>query len=125
MAAGRSARPGEPKPEAAANRLGLVVSDLSEEKRRELQLPGGVGGGRGARRSRAPTSGAGDVILAVTAKGATTEVKTRAVQRAAGEIDKAPRSRCWSAAAKQTLRTIRGDDGRAAEIRRGEASICR
>ena len=66
-----------PKPaEQAANRLGLVVSELSEDKKRELKLPGGlliedVRGGT-ARADLHP----GDIILALISKGATTEVKS-------------------------------------------------
>ena len=66
-----------PKPaEQAANRLGLVVSELSEDKKRELKLPGGlliedVRGGT-ARADLRP----GDIILALISKGATTEVKS-------------------------------------------------
>ncbi len=64
---------GQEKPALAANRLGLVVSDLSPDKRRELALKGGVlidevrGEPRGDIRS-------GDVILSLTAKGVTTDL---------------------------------------------------
>jgi len=64
---------GQERPAVAANRLGLVVSDLSQEKRRELGVKGGVlvdevrGEPRGDVRE-------GDVILSLTAKGATTEL---------------------------------------------------
>jgi len=72
--AGRSEpRKGGDRPALAANRLGLVMSDLTPEKRRELKVPGGVmveevrGTPRGDVRQ-------GDVILALTAKGVTTEL---------------------------------------------------
>ncbi|MCC6610082.1 MAG: DegQ family serine endoprotease [Burkholderiales bacterium] len=64
---------GRDRPALAANRLGLVVSDLPPEKRRELKVQGGVvvdevrGTPRGDVRQ-------GDVIVALTAKGVTTEV---------------------------------------------------
>ena len=66
---------GQEKPSVAANRLGLVVSDLTEEKRSELGLKGGVivdevrGEPRGDIRP-------GDVILSLTAKGVTTDLKS-------------------------------------------------
>ena len=70
--AGRSVKPTE----QAANRLGLVVSELSAEQRRDLKLTSGlliedVRGGT----SRADLR-PGDVILALISKGATTEIKT-------------------------------------------------
>jgi len=61
------------KPAVAANRLGLVVADLPQEKRGELGVKSGVvveevrGEPRGDIRP-------GDVILSLTAKGATTEL---------------------------------------------------
>jgi serine protease Do len=72
--AGVPAPKGPEKPVMAANRLGLVVSDLPPDKRRELNLKGGVlvdevrGEPRGDVRP-------GDVILALTAKGVTTDLK--------------------------------------------------
>ncbi len=72
--ASRSQRGG--KSELAANRLGLVVSELSAEQRRELKMDGGLliedVRGSGARADLRP----GDVIIAVISKGSTTEVKT-------------------------------------------------
>ena len=73
--AGVPAPKGPEKPVIAANRLGLVVSDLPQEKRRELDVKGGVvvdevrGEPRGDVRP-------GDVIVAVTAKGVTTDLKS-------------------------------------------------
>jgi serine protease Do len=58
----------------AANRLGLVASDLTAEQKRDSKLAGGViveeirGQPRGDIR-------AGDIITALTAKGQTTEVR--------------------------------------------------
>lgn len=70
--AGKNAKPTE----QAANRLGLVVSELSAEQKRDLKLSSGlliedVRGGT-ARADLRP----GDVILALISKGATTEIKT-------------------------------------------------
>jgi serine protease Do len=75
VAAGRSGRPGEKKPEVAANRLGLVVSDLGEDKRRDLRLPGGAVVDEVRNQPRGDVR-AGDVIVAVTAKGSTTDIKS-------------------------------------------------
>jgi serine protease Do len=75
VAASRGARPGEKKPELAANRLGLVVSDLAEDKRRELRLQGGVLVDEVRGQPRADIR-AGDVIVAFSAKGNTTELKS-------------------------------------------------
>jgi serine protease Do len=75
VASSRTARPGERKPAVAANRLGLVVSDLAEEKRRELRVQGGVLVDEVREQPRADIR-AGDVIVALTAKGATTELKS-------------------------------------------------
>jgi serine protease Do len=69
---GRGSKPSE----QAANRLGLVVSELAPEQKRELKIGSGllvedvVGG-----TSRADLR-PGDIILAVISKGATTEVKS-------------------------------------------------
>ncbi len=93
----------EPKPALAANRLGLVVSDLSEEKRKEGRVTSGVvvDEVRGAPRADIRV---GDVIVAVTAKGSTTELKTaQQFNKLLGEID------------KSTTLTLR--------IRRGEANV--
>lgn len=71
----RSSRNAKPA-EQAANRLGLVVSELTAEQKRDLKVASGLlieevraGGGRSDLRP-------GDIILAVISKGATTEVKT-------------------------------------------------
>lgn len=62
--------------EQAANRLGLVVSELSAEQKRELKLAGGlfIEDVRGST-SRADLR-PGDIILALISKGATTEIKS-------------------------------------------------
>ncbi len=62
--------------EQPANRLGLVVSELSADQKRELKMSFGLliedVRGTGARSDLRP----GDIIIAVISKGATTEVKT-------------------------------------------------
>ncbi len=75
VAAGRGTRPGDKKAEVAANRLGLVVSDLGEDKRRDLRLPGGAVVDEVRSQPRGDVR-QGDVIVAVSAKGSTTEIKS-------------------------------------------------
>jgi serine protease Do len=62
--------------EQAANRLGLVVSELTPEQKRELKMNSGLlideVRGSGARADLRQ----GDIVIAVIAKGATTEVRT-------------------------------------------------
>jgi serine protease Do len=66
---------GSEKPALAANRLGLVLSELNDEKKRSLKLPGGavIDEVRGAPQADVQ---AGDIVLALTAKGQTTEIKS-------------------------------------------------
>jgi serine protease Do len=66
----------KPKPEVAANRLGIVVSDLSAEQKKEFKIASGVlvdevrsEGGRSDLQQ-------GDVILAVISKGVTNDIKS-------------------------------------------------
>jgi serine protease Do len=75
VASARGTKPGAPKAEIAANRLGLVVSDLGEDKRRDMRLPGGVVVDEVRTAPRADIR-PGDVIVALTARGATTELKS-------------------------------------------------
>ena len=69
---GRGAKP----PEQQANRLGLVVSELSAEQKRDLKMSSGLlvedVRGAGSRTDLRP----GDIIIALISKGATTEIKT-------------------------------------------------
>ena len=62
--------------EQAANRLGLVVSELTAEQKRELKMNSGLLiediRGQGARSDLRT----GDIVIALIAKGATSEVKT-------------------------------------------------
>ena len=75
--------------EAAANRLGLVLSELSDDQRKELKIAGGVvvaevrGQPRGDIRK-------GDIILALIHKGVNTEAKSPAqFNKALNAIEKA------------------------------------
>ena len=69
---GRGAKP----PEQQANRLGLAVSELSAEQKRDLKMSSGLlvedVRGAGSRTDLRP----GDIIIALISKGATTEIKT-------------------------------------------------
>jgi len=69
---GRGAKPSE----QPANRLGLVVSELSAEQKRDLKMSSGLliedVRGTGSRADLRP----GDVIIALISKGATTEIRT-------------------------------------------------
>ena len=73
--ANRQSRGGK-TPEQAANRLGLVVSELTPDQKRELKMASGLvideAKGVGARADLRQ----GDIIIAVISKGATTEVKS-------------------------------------------------
>jgi serine protease Do len=74
-AEGRAARKGK-SAEPQANRLGLVVSELTAEQKRELKVSSGLlvedVRGTAARSDLRP----GDVVLAIINKGANTEVRT-------------------------------------------------
>lgn len=75
QASARQSRSTKPS-EQAANRLGLVVSELTAEQKRELKMNSGLVveevRGSGSRADLRP----GDIIIAVISKGATTEVKS-------------------------------------------------
>ena len=75
LAGGKPSKSAKPA-EQAPNRLGLVVSELTAEQKRELKMSSGLlvedVRGIGARSDLR----AGDVIIAVISKGATTEVKS-------------------------------------------------
>lgn len=74
-AANRQGRTPKP-PEQQANRLGLVVSELNAEQKRDLKMSSGLliedVRGAGSRTDLRP----GDIIIALISKGATTEIKT-------------------------------------------------
>jgi serine protease Do len=85
--AGRESKRAKPV-EAVANRLGLVLTDLSEDQRKELKIESGVlvdevrGQPRGDLRK-------GDIILALIHKGTNTEAKSVAqFNRTLNAIDK-------------------------------------
>ncbi len=59
-----------------ANRLGLVVNDLSAEQRRDLKLNGGGVVVEDVRQSVRADLRPGDVITAITSRGQTTELKS-------------------------------------------------
>lgn len=71
----RSARAAKP-PEQVANRLGLVLSEPTVEQKRELKIAAGLlvddARGSGARADLR----AGDIIIALISKGATTEIRS-------------------------------------------------
>lgn len=74
----RSAQRGERRSQekpAAANRLGLVLRDLGEERKRATGLPGGalIEEVRGTARADVQP---GDIVVALTAKGQSTEIKS-------------------------------------------------
>jgi len=75
VASSRPSRGGKPA-EQQANRLGLVVSELTAEQKRDLKMSSGllIQDVRGAN-ARADLR-AGDIIIALISKGATTEVTT-------------------------------------------------
>jgi serine protease Do len=80
----KSAKPAE----AAANRLGLVLSELSDEQRKELKTASGVVVDEVRGQPRADLR-KGDIILALIHKGNTTEAKSVAqFNKALSAIDK-------------------------------------
>lgn len=101
VAANKNGGKGKGAGDREANRLGLVVSELTADQRRELKINGGlliedVRGGT----SRADLR-PGDIILSVISKGATTEVKTvEQFNKLLAQFDKA---------ANVTLLVRRGD----------------
>jgi serine protease Do len=92
----------QPKEKAKPNRMGLVLSDLTDEQRKELDLKSGgvliedvVGVVRG-------NVQAGDVILAIIQKGAPVEARSAAqVNEALGKLEKG---------ASVTFQVRRGDN---------------
>lgn len=63
-------------PEQAANRLGLVVSELTTEQKRELKMSAGLLIEEVRSSGLRADLKAGDIIIAVISKGATTEART-------------------------------------------------
>ena len=72
--ASRNERRGRPTEQAAANRLGFVVVDLTPEQKRDLKLNGVIV--EDVRNNRRADVRTGDVITAVTSKGQTTDLKS-------------------------------------------------
>lgn len=108
------ARRGGTRPsDQAANRLGLVVSELTADQKRDLKVSAGlliedVRGGT-ARADLRP----GDIILALISKGATTEVKTvEQFNKALAQFDKtASITLLIRRGEMQTFITIKGLNG--------------
>ena len=67
---------GQKVPEQAANRLGLIVSELNAQQRRDLNLDGGVLIEEVRNTGIRADLRQGDIILAVISRGSTTEVKS-------------------------------------------------
>jgi serine protease Do len=72
----RSAKRGKPAEPAAANRLGLVLSELSAEQMRELKLDHGLVVEDARNGSSRADLRPGDIILSLISKGTQTEVKS-------------------------------------------------
>jgi serine protease Do len=67
--------PGKDKEKAKPNRMGLVLSDLSEEQKKELEIRNGVGVEEISGTARGDIQ-PGDVILALISRGTTIEAKS-------------------------------------------------
>ncbi len=97
-----------PKEKAKPNRMGLVLSDLTDEQKKEADVKSGVlvdDVTNGVRGNVQP----GDVILEVVSKGATTEAKSAAqVNELLGKLEKG---------SAVTLRLKRGDNQFYATVR--------
>ena len=99
--------------EQQANRLGMVITDLTAEQRRDMKIPGGVlvedvrGQPRGDIRP-------GDIVTAVTARGQTTEI--RAAEQFNKLVNALDRSTTVTLHVKRgesaLFVTIRGEGGR-------------
>ncbi|TMH19263.1 MAG: DegQ family serine endoprotease [Betaproteobacteria bacterium] len=71
----RRPAPGKDKEKAKPNRMGLVLSDLSEEQKKELEIKSGVGVEEISGTARGDIQ-PGDVILALISRGTTIEAKS-------------------------------------------------
>ncbi len=71
----RRAPAGKDKEKAKPNRLGMVLTDLSEEQKKELDIKNGVGVEEVSATARGDIQ-SGDVILALINRGATIEAKS-------------------------------------------------
>jgi serine protease Do len=89
-----------PKEKAKPNRMGLTLSDLTDEQKKELDIKGGVLIEDVAATVRGNVQ-PGDVIVAIISRGTTTEVKSaEQVNALLGKLDKG---------ASVALRLRRGD----------------
>jgi serine protease Do len=97
-----------PKEKARPNRMGLVLSDLTDEQKKDADVKSGVlveDVASGVRGNVQP----GDIILEIVSKGVTTEVKTAAqMNDYLGKLEKG---------AAVTLRMKRGDNQFYATVR--------
>ena len=97
-----------PKEKAKPNRMGLVLSDLTDEQRKEAEVKSGVLVEEVAPSVRGNVQ-AGDVVLEIVSRGATTEVKSAAqVNEFLARLEKG---------AAVTLRLKRGDNTFYATVR--------
>ena len=71
----RKPPPGKDKEKAKPNRMGLVLSDLSEEQKKELEIKNGVGVEEISGTARGDIQ-PGDIILALITRGTTIEAKS-------------------------------------------------
>src|ERR1700737_2080995 len=71
----RKPPPGKDKEKAKPNRMGLVLSDLSEEQKKELEIKSGVGVEEISGTARGDIQ-PGDIILALISRGTTIEAKS-------------------------------------------------
>jgi serine protease Do len=71
----RKPPPGKDKEKAKPNRMGLVLSDLNEEQKKELEIKSGVGVEEISGTARGDIQ-PGDVILALISRGTTIEAKS-------------------------------------------------
>jgi len=71
----RKPPPGKDKEKAKPNRMGLVLSDLSEEQKKELEIKNGVGVEEISGTARGDVQ-PGDIILALINRGTTIEAKS-------------------------------------------------
>jgi serine protease Do len=82
----RKPPPGKDKEKAKPNRMGLVLSDLSEEQKKELEIKNGVGVEEISGTARGDIQ-PGDVILALITRGTT--IEARSAEQLNGQIAKA------------------------------------
>jgi serine protease Do len=86
--AGRDSKPSAKPVELAANRLGLVVKEISEAQRRELKVAHGLVVSEVRPEARAEVR-KGDVLLSLVHKGQHTELKSiEQLNRLLAELDK-------------------------------------